>query len=60
MTVPGGPPGLPLPARCVADAKRWRPLVGEVLRRHRLFDPAVVPAAGLDATYPTFVCGDSS
>lgn len=42
----------------VGDVDLWRPYLAEILRRHDLADFGREPAAGFNATYPTFVCGD--
>lgn len=42
----------------IGDADFWGPYVAEVLARHDLADTDRKPVAGVNATYPTFVCGD--
>ncbi len=42
----------------IGDAGFWAPYVAEVLARHDLAGADRKPAAGFNATYPTFVCGD--
>ena len=42
----------------IGDAGFWWPYVAEILHRHDLFDAGREPAAGFNATYPTFLYGD--
>ena len=42
----------------IGDAGFWGPYVAEVLARHDLADAGREPVAGVNATYPTFICGD--
>jgi hygromycin-B 7''-O-kinase len=42
----------------LGDVGFWWPYVAEVLERHELLDAGREPVAGLNATYPTFLCGD--
>jgi hygromycin-B 7''-O-kinase len=40
------------------DVSFWRPYVAEILERHDIADTGREPAAGIGATYPTFLYGD--
>ena len=42
----------------LGDVGFWRPYIEEALGRHDLGGDGREPAAGFNATYPTFVCGD--
>jgi hygromycin-B 7''-O-kinase len=41
------------------DADVWWPYLSEILARHDLTDPGSEPIAGYNATWPTFVYGDT-
>jgi aminoglycoside phosphotransferase len=42
----------------LGDSEFWQPYIAEILERHHLIDAGRQPAAGFNATYPIFVCGD--
>ncbi|MDX6552635.1 MAG: hygromycin-B 7-O-kinase [Gaiellales bacterium] len=42
----------------IGDAGFWAPVAAEVLERHALAGARAEPAAGFNATYPTFVYGE--
>ena len=42
----------------LGDVGFWWPYVAEILERHDLADAGREPAAGFNATYPTFLYGD--
>ncbi|MDP9330673.1 MAG: aminoglycoside phosphotransferase family protein [Actinomycetota bacterium] len=58
MTAPPTFASLPEYISRIDDVGFWRPYVTEILGRHDLADAGREPAAGFNATYPTFVCGD--
>ena len=42
----------------LGDVGFWWPYVTQILERHDLLDAGREPVAGLNATHPTFLCGD--
>ncbi|WP_299400147.1 phosphotransferase family protein [Pelagibius sp.] len=41
----------------IGDLEYWGPFIAEILARHGLSEDGAEPVAGINATYPTFLCG---